>query len=47
MEAVILEEKPEEGVTIMNGRPFMTDAKGRLVPLANVSAYEPDLLCAW
>lgn len=37
MEAVILEEKPDEGVHIMNGRPFMTDTKGRSVPLANVS----------
>lgn len=38
MEAVILEEKPDEGVHIMNGRAFMTDTKGRSVPLANVSA---------
>ncbi len=37
MEAVILEEKPQEGVIVMNGREFMTDPKGRLVPLANVS----------
>lgn len=40
MEAVIIEEKPETGVIVMNGREFMTDAKGRLVPLVNVSAQD-------
>ncbi len=37
MDAVILEEKPDEGIYMMNGRPFMTDTKGRSVPLANVA----------
>lgn len=31
--AVILEERPEEGVTMINGKPYMADAKGSLVPL--------------
>ena len=34
--AVILEEKPDVGVTIVNGREFMADAKGNLVPVANI-----------
>jgi hypothetical protein len=34
--AVIIEEKPEVGVTVINGRDFMTDAKDNLVPLANI-----------
>lgn len=33
MEAVILEEKPETGITIVNGREYMPDAKGNLVPV--------------
>lgn len=37
-EAVILEEKRAEGVTVVNGRDFMEDAKGRLVPIENVGA---------
>jgi hypothetical protein len=36
MEAVILEEKAAVGVTIVNGRQYMNDAKGNLVPLANI-----------
>lgn len=37
MEAVILEEKPGTGVTIINGRECMIDAKGHPMPLANVA----------
>ena len=33
MSACILEEKPEDGITMVNGKPFMADAKGSLVPL--------------
>ncbi|SOC46612.1 uncharacterized protein DUF3164 [Rhizobium subbaraonis] len=36
MEAVILEETPAEGVTIVNGREYMHDAKGNLVPAVNI-----------
>jgi hypothetical protein len=36
MQAVILEEKPADGVTIINGREFMEDAKGSLIPIANI-----------
>jgi hypothetical protein len=35
MEAVILEEKPA-GITIINGREFMEDAKGQFVPVTNI-----------
>ncbi len=35
MEAVILEDA-EDGVTIVNGKPYLTDAKGALVPEALV-----------
>lgn len=38
MEAVILEERPDEGITNVNGQPYMADAKGNLVP---VSAIKP------
>lgn len=31
-EAVILEEREDEGVTLVNGKPYMADAKGALVP---------------
>lgn len=34
--AVILEEKPLEGLILVNGRNFMEDAKGNLVPEANI-----------
>jgi hypothetical protein len=34
--AVILEECPDEGVTNVNGKPYMADAKGALVPLEMV-----------
>ncbi len=37
-EAVILEEKRAEGVTVINGREFMEDAQGRLVPVENIKA---------
>ncbi|MEA3533697.1 DUF3164 family protein [Rhizobium sp. CC-YZS058] len=33
MEAVILEERRDEGVTIVNGKAYMADAKGALLPL--------------
>lgn len=36
MEAVILEERPQEGVTIVSGRPYMPDARGNLVPVENI-----------
>jgi hypothetical protein len=37
MEAVILEEKPGSGVTVVNGRECMFDAKGQPIPLVNVA----------
>lgn len=33
MTACILEEKPDDGITMVNGKPWMLDAKGNLVPL--------------
>jgi hypothetical protein len=36
MEAVILEENPEAGVVLVSGREYMHDAKGHLVPVANI-----------
>lgn len=36
MESVILEGKQADGIEVINGREFMEDAKGSLVPLANV-----------
>ena len=38
MEAATLEEHAEIGVTMVKGRPYMTDAKGNLVPAENVRA---------
>lgn len=38
MEAAILEEKPEAGITIVNGREYMHDAKGNLVPVTNIKS---------
>lgn len=35
-QAVILEERKDEGVTIVNGKPYMADAKGALVPLETI-----------
>ena len=35
-EAVILEEREAEGVTVVNGKPYMADAKGALVPLETI-----------
>jgi len=35
-EAVILEEREDEGVTIVNGKPYMADAKGNLVPAETI-----------
>ena len=40
MQAVILEDRPEEGVTIINGRPHMQDAKGRFVPVETIKAVD-------
>jgi hypothetical protein len=34
--AVIIEERAEEGITNVNGKPYMADAKGALVPLEMV-----------
>lgn len=36
MEAIILEDTNHDGITIINGRPFMEDAKGNLLPTANI-----------
>ncbi|KQZ14333.1 sulfate transporter [Mesorhizobium sp. Root554] len=33
MEAVILEERPDTGIVMVNGKPYMPDAKGSLVPV--------------
>ncbi len=33
MEAVIIEERQTEGVTIINGKAYMEDAKGAFLPL--------------
>lgn len=38
MSAAILEERPEEGIVIVGGREFMTNAKGGLDPIGNVKA---------
>lgn len=35
-EAVILEDRPEAGITMVNGKPYMADARGGLVPLEMV-----------
>jgi hypothetical protein len=34
--AAIFEERPDEGVTVLNGKEYMQDAKGSLVPLSLV-----------
>ena len=31
--AVILEEKPEDGITLVNGKPWMTAANGGMMPI--------------
>ena len=36
IDTIILEEKPEAGITLVNGREYMHDAKGNLVPVANI-----------
>lgn len=36
MDVAIFEERPEEGITIMNGQKFMINAKGGLDPIGNV-----------
>ena len=33
MSACILEEREEQGITMVNGKPYMSDAKGSLVPV--------------
>lgn len=33
MQAVILEERPDDGIVNVNGKPYLTDAKGALVPV--------------
>jgi len=35
-EAVILEERAAEGITVVNGKPYMADAKGALVPVETI-----------
>ncbi|ACM37181.1 hypothetical protein RvVAT039_04580 [Agrobacterium vitis] len=40
MEAIILEEKPTDGVTLVNGKEYMANAKGALVPLELVKPQE-------
>jgi hypothetical protein len=40
MEAVILEDTDENGITHVNGRPYMADAKGALVPIENIKAQD-------
>ncbi|MVA24515.1 DUF3164 family protein [Agrobacterium vitis] len=40
MEAIILEEKPANGVTFVNGKEYMANAKGALVPLELVKPQE-------
>ncbi|MBP0439466.1 DUF3164 family protein [Tianweitania sediminis] len=35
-QAVILEEKPDAGVTVVNGKNYMPDAKGNLVPVESI-----------
>lgn len=36
MQACILEERPDEGIVVVNGREHMADAKGRLVPIETI-----------
>lgn len=38
MDVCILEEVPAAGVTIVNGREYMHDAKGNLVPAVNIKS---------
>ena len=38
MEAVILEEQPDLGVTLVNGKKYMPDARGNLVPVEMINA---------
>lgn len=38
MNAVILEEKPDAGIVVANGKNYMPDAKGNLVPVEMISA---------
>lgn len=34
--AVILENRPDEGITVINGKAHMTDAKGRFTPVETI-----------
>lgn len=34
--AVIIEERPAEGIIVVNGRGYVEDAKGKLVPIENI-----------
>lgn len=36
MQAVILEERPGDGTVLVNGKAYMADAKGKLVPVETV-----------
>ncbi len=36
MEAIILEERPATGEVMVNGKPYMPDAKGNLVPVETI-----------
>lgn len=36
MEAIILEEKPDTGEVLVNGKRYMPDAKGNLVPIETI-----------
>ncbi|MCO5083050.1 MAG: DUF3164 family protein [Rhizobiaceae bacterium] len=40
METAILEDRPEAGVTLINGKPYMADAKGGFVPAELVKPAE-------
>ncbi|MEY9717882.1 hypothetical protein ABIA22_000372 [Sinorhizobium fredii] len=38
MEAVILEDRPETGEVMVNGKPYIPDARGNLVPVEAIKA---------
>ncbi|MGX1259823.1 DUF3164 family protein [Sinorhizobium fredii] len=38
MDAVILEDRPDTGEVMVNGKPYMPDAKGNLVPVEAIKA---------
>lgn len=37
-DAVILEDRADDGVTMVNGKPYMADARGNLVPAETIKA---------